>query len=165
MNKSWYLDKGRQKPVLRIVRRQLPLAPAFAITAHSAQGQTLRAAIIDLQIGKKTSPITSYVAPSRVKRREDVLILRPFHRRIFTGGPLAGASLLLRVFQGEEVDWAAIEEARMPKRACGRCGLRQRKDGFLAAQWKKAEDQPTCKTCQGKCEGGRRDAAAAARSG
>ena len=29
----WHLDKGRPHPVLKITRRQIPLAPAFAITA------------------------------------------------------------------------------------------------------------------------------------
>ena len=37
---SWFLDKGRNHPVLKITRRQFPLAPAFAITSHAAQGQT-----------------------------------------------------------------------------------------------------------------------------
>ena len=40
--KSWYFDKGRMHPVLRITRCQLPLAPAFAMTAHAAQGQTFK---------------------------------------------------------------------------------------------------------------------------
>ena len=65
---SWYLDKGRQHPVLKISRKQLPLALAFAVTAHAAQGQTLDAAIVDLQIGLGTSPIASYVAVTRLKR-------------------------------------------------------------------------------------------------
>ncbi len=40
---AWFLDKGRKHPVLKISRQQLPLAPAFAMTAHAAQGQTLPA--------------------------------------------------------------------------------------------------------------------------
>lgn len=39
---TWFLDRGRQNPRLRITRSQLPLAPAFAMTAHAAQGQTLK---------------------------------------------------------------------------------------------------------------------------
>ena len=38
---DWYVDKGRKHPVLKIKRLQLPLAPAFALTSHAAQGQTL----------------------------------------------------------------------------------------------------------------------------
>ena len=109
-NGTWFLDKGRKHPVLKITRRQLPLAPAFAITAHAAQGQTLKAAIIDLQIGNGTSPIASYVSLTRVKRKEDILIYRPFDRSLFTRGPLEGPELLLKSLRGEYVDWSAIEE-------------------------------------------------------
>ena len=49
--RSWYLDQRRDNPVLKVSRFQLPLAPAYSITAHGSQGQTLRSAIIDLQIG------------------------------------------------------------------------------------------------------------------
>ena len=40
--KPWFRDKGRGRPVLRVTRRQLPLAPRFAATAHAAQWQTYR---------------------------------------------------------------------------------------------------------------------------
>ena len=63
---------------------------AFAITAHAAQGQTLEAAIVDLQIGRGTSPIAGYVALTRVKRREDLLIYRAFDRDLFTKGSPRG---------------------------------------------------------------------------
>ena len=43
--RGWYLDQRRGKPQLLVRRLQLPLAPAYAITAHASQGQTLRAAI------------------------------------------------------------------------------------------------------------------------
>ena len=33
---DWFLDKGRRHAVLKISRRQLPLAPAFAITSFAA---------------------------------------------------------------------------------------------------------------------------------
>ena len=60
---SWFVDKGRAHPVLRIVRKQIPLAPAFAITAHAAQGQTMvNGAIVDLCIGQGSNPLGSYVA-------------------------------------------------------------------------------------------------------
>ena len=37
----WFLDRQRRSPQLRVWRTQFPLAPAFAITAHVAQGQTI----------------------------------------------------------------------------------------------------------------------------
>ena len=78
-SKDWFLDKGREYPQLKIHRRQLPLAPAFGMTAHSAQGQTFSGgAIVDLCIGGSSSTMSSYVALTRVERREDLIILRPF---------------------------------------------------------------------------------------
>ena len=65
---TWFIDKGRQKPILAVQRQQLPVAPAFALTSHAAQGQTFLAAIVDLQIGRGTSPIGSYVDITRVKK-------------------------------------------------------------------------------------------------
>ena len=38
----WYLDRQRRSPKLRVARTQFPLAPQFAITAHVAQGQTIK---------------------------------------------------------------------------------------------------------------------------
>ena len=71
---SWFLDKGRKNPVLKITRRQFPLAPAFAITSYAAQGQTLKkGAVVDLCIGRGTKPISSYVAITRVENREKLL--------------------------------------------------------------------------------------------
>ena len=59
------MDKGRKKPVLAVPRLQVPLAPAFARTVHAAQGQTLEAAVVDLQQGNGVSSIASYVAITR----------------------------------------------------------------------------------------------------
>ena len=67
---SWFLDHGRH-PALRAARRQLPLAPAFAITAHAAQGQTLKAAIINLQVNGGASLRAAYVALTRVAKTSD----------------------------------------------------------------------------------------------
>ena len=51
------------------------------------------AAIADLQIGSGTSPIASYVALTRVKTRNDLLIFRPFSHELFTRGTLEGPEL------------------------------------------------------------------------
>ena len=40
--RTWFIDSYRKKPVLGVKRTQIPLAPAFASTAHAAQGQTLQ---------------------------------------------------------------------------------------------------------------------------
>ena len=39
--RKWFLDKGRKYSVLEVQRKQIPLVPAFAITAHASQGKTL----------------------------------------------------------------------------------------------------------------------------
>lgn len=59
-----------------IKRTQLPIAPAFAMTAHKAQGQTMNKVIIDLESCRGTE--SPYVMVSRVTSLEGLLILRPF---------------------------------------------------------------------------------------
>ena len=68
--KPWFLDKGRGRPVLRVTRRQLPLAPGFAATPHAAQGQTYRQGVfVDMQIGDDGDPLTVHIGVTRIKDR------------------------------------------------------------------------------------------------
>ena len=110
--RKWYLDKGRVHPQLKITRRQCPLAPAFGMTSHSAQGQTFsNGAIVDLCIGGSSSTMSSYVALTRVERRKDLLILRPFPLKLFQQGQKPGMELLLRTWRGDkDIDWPTIEQ-------------------------------------------------------
>jgi hypothetical protein len=62
--------------VCTIKRTQLPVMPAFAMTAHKAQGQTMRRAIVDLECCRGTE--APYVMLSRIKTLDGLLILRPF---------------------------------------------------------------------------------------
>ena len=64
----WFLDAGREKPVLEVKRVQVPLTPAFALTAHSSQGKTLGAAMADLNVDKTTDATFATVAMSRSNR-------------------------------------------------------------------------------------------------
>lgn len=59
-----------------IQRTQLPLLPAFAITAHKSPGQTLEKAMVDLDSCRGSE--APYVMISRVKSLQGLLILRPF---------------------------------------------------------------------------------------
>jgi hypothetical protein len=59
-----------------IKRSQVPIVPAFAMTAHKAQGQTLSTAIVDLQSCRGTE--APYVMISRMTSLEGLFILRPF---------------------------------------------------------------------------------------
>ncbi|CAF1541345.1 unnamed protein product, partial [Rotaria sordida] len=71
--------KSNQKTVLSIKRSALPLVPAYCITTHKSQGQTLSKVVIDLKLPSETDDIAAvYVPLSRVKRLVDLAILRPF---------------------------------------------------------------------------------------
>jgi ATP-dependent exoDNAse (exonuclease V) alpha subunit len=59
-------------------RSQLAILPAFALTAHKSQGNTLPSAILDLESCLSTEAV--YVMLSRVKKSENIRILRPFRK-------------------------------------------------------------------------------------
>ena len=75
-------------------------------------------AIVDLRIGAGTNIIASYVALTRVKRREDLLIYRPFEHEIFQREMARGPTLLLQHLRGDAIDWKSIEEEFMPRMRC-----------------------------------------------
>ena len=99
--KPWYLDKGRKRPVLRITRKQFPLAPGFATTAHAAQGQTCKEGVVmDMHIGEAGDPLTAYIALTRVQDRHGLFAYRPFSAAPFQKGAKVGRELLLRFWGG-----------------------------------------------------------------
>ena len=64
---------------ISIKRKALPLIPAYSITTHKSQGRTMPKIIVDLVIPPGPIEVVSiYVPLSRVKRLNDLLILRPF---------------------------------------------------------------------------------------
>ncbi|CAJ1347157.1 unnamed protein product, partial [Effrenium voratum] len=147
--KVWKLDAKRKKPVLKIARTQLPLAPAYAITAHGSQGKTLPAALVDFNVDKRTDVTFGTVAASRVRSREDVLILRPFERWLYTRGAPEGPALLLQQLRGEEVNWEAFREAKAPSAACEKCKEAKTLDYFSDRQWERvrANRSAICLAC------------------
>ncbi len=75
--------KFNQKAMLSIKRRALPLVPAYSITTHKSQGQTLKNVVIDLQLPNENDDIAAiYVPLSRVKRLADLVILRHFDYKV-----------------------------------------------------------------------------------
>lgn len=62
----------------RIKRTQLPITPAFAMTMHKAQGQTMEKVIIDIEGVRGTE--APYVMVSRVTSLDGLLILRDFRK-------------------------------------------------------------------------------------
>ena len=62
----------------KIKRTQLPITPGFAMTAHKAQGQTMKKVIIDIESVRGTE--APYVMVSHVTSLDGLLILRHFRR-------------------------------------------------------------------------------------
>lgn len=91
---DWYLDSKANRSHMRIRRHQLPIAPDFARTAYSLQGFTLLVGKVDLNLGMHADPVTGYVALSRFKKAEDVLILQPFELELFQQGVPEQATIL-----------------------------------------------------------------------
>lgn len=81
-------SKSNRKPMLSVKRRALPLVPAYSITTHKSQGQTLSKVVIDLKLPNDTDDIAAiYVPLSRVKRLEDLAILRHFDYKVLSMKP------------------------------------------------------------------------------
>ena len=146
--RTWFLDRQRKFPRLRIRRAQFPLVPGFAITAHVGQGQTLREGVIaDLCLGPGSNCFTAYVAFTRVAGREYLLILRPFDAAPFQKGIGLGRGLLLRHLRGEYIDWKALLAKYCEERPCSVCGERRQNCAFTAGQWKRDETDRVCREC------------------
>jgi ATP-dependent exoDNAse (exonuclease V) alpha subunit len=64
---------------ITVTRKALPFVPAFSITTHKAQGQTMSKVVVDLQLPPGRQEIASrYVPLGRVKSRKDIAIIRDF---------------------------------------------------------------------------------------
>ena len=123
--------------------KHIPLAPAFAITSHAAQGQTLSAAIVEFNV---RNPLSSYIGGTRIRTREDLIIFRPFPHTVYTQGSPEGPDILLKVWRGESVDWAALEENKTPQRRCSVCSALRFKFDFTRSQWR-SDDWRYCIQC------------------
>ena len=146
--KQWHLDKHRQRPVLRVTRKQYPLAPAFAVTAHAAQGQTAKDKVVaDLHIGPNGDPLTAYVAVTRVTGRDKLAVLRPFDPKPYQQGTRLGWVLLLKLWRGEKIDCELLRAKYVEEKPCAECGVRKRKSEYTAGQWKRDECKRICKEC------------------
>ena len=82
------IPKANRKAILSIKRRALPLVPAYSITTHKSQGQTLKNVVIDLKLPTENDDLASiYVPLSRVKRLADLIILRQFEYKVLLMKP------------------------------------------------------------------------------
>lgn len=92
--------------------------------------------------------MSSYVAFTRVTKKEDLLIFRPFDRELFNQGNQEGPELLLRALRGEAIDWAVIEAKHMPSFMCQGCDAKQFKREFSERQLQRAIGQRFCSSCE-----------------
>ena len=79
---------------------------------------TRTAVLLDLNVDSRTHAAYGTVVASRVRSREDLLILRPFPLWLFQRGAAEGPGLLLRKLRGDHIDWDALHEARWPSAPC-----------------------------------------------
>ena len=146
--KPWYLDKGRRRPMLRVSRRQFPLAPGFATTAHAAQGQTFKEGVVmDMHIGEAGDPLTAYIALTRVRDRHGLFVYRPFEASPYQKGAKVGRDLLLRWWSGEKLDWAALRAKYRDERECSDCHESKPTSAFTAGRWKRTDAARVCREC------------------
>ena len=89
---DWYVDGNKQN---RVARRQFPLSPHFTNTVYFSQGLTIGTGVVDLKVGRNTDSTTLYVAISRFRRADDLLILQPFDIEVLQQGEPAQATFLL----------------------------------------------------------------------
>ena len=119
---SWDRNPGFNAMVKRM---GYPLVPHFAATAHSVTGATMPKAIIDL-LDVKTTPRstmipTSYVAISRTKTADDILITQAFSPMLFRQGHQTGPWLLHSLNAGTKtvsevrLEWQKAEERSAQK--------------------------------------------------
>lgn len=73
------LNTKKLKTSITVKRKGLPLIPAYSITTHKSQGQTLPKIVIDLNMPPGIVEVASaYVPLSRVQQLTDLVILRDF---------------------------------------------------------------------------------------
>ena len=102
VTKYWCLDADEN---IDICRRGYPLVPNFSTTIDAATGQTLESAIPDLGdefcTPSSHAAMRGYIALSRVKSADSLLIAQPFNPLLFRLGAQAWPTLLFSVLMGK----------------------------------------------------------------
>lgn len=89
----------------------------------------------------------SYVALTRVEKRSDLVIYRPFPREVFAKGRPMSLELLLKTWRQEQINWAKIEEEHMPSGRCQHCGMSKYKPYYMQAECTTQNRTSVCKEC------------------
>ena len=88
-------------------RCHLPLVPRFSCTAHKSQGKTLAKAIVDLiPVNGKARNVGiefAYVPLSRVRRLQDITILRPFDPCILNAKVHESCAAMMEFFKRKDL--------------------------------------------------------------
>jgi len=96
--KDWYVNELTK---VKAKRSGFQVVPAFSGTAFMFQGATERAIIADCleaaHVSRQADALSAYVANSRVKTKEGVLIMQPFSPGLFAHGPPPGPHILMRL--------------------------------------------------------------------
>ena len=98
--KIWNISEGTK---MKAKRLGWSFVPDFGQTAHSVQGASLAAVIVDCLTvdlcSKTTEMLAAYIGLSRVKRKEALLIAEPFSPALFCHGQPPGPEILMKVLR------------------------------------------------------------------
>ena len=114
--KVWNISENTK---MKAKRLGFQIVPDFGQTAHSVQGASLAAVIVDcLKVDlctKTTEMLAAYIGLSRVRRKEALLIAEPFSPALFCHGQPPGPEILMKVLRREiTADDAGKDVCRFP---------------------------------------------------
>ena len=105
-----------EKTNIKARRKGFQIVPDYGNTAHSEQGASEPAAIVDClqsdHVCKTTDSISSYIGITRVKEKEALLISEPFSPALFRQGEQEGPEMLMKVLDRKIDTDVANEEHR-----------------------------------------------------
>ena len=98
--KLWNISEGTK---MKAKRWGWSVVPDFGQTAHSVQGASLAAVIVDCLTvdlcSRTTEMLAAYIGLSRVRRKEALLIAEPFSPALFCHGQPPGPEILMKVLR------------------------------------------------------------------
>ena len=98
--KAWTISEGTK---IKAKRMGFHIVPDFGQTAHSVQGASLAAVIVDCLAvdlcSRTTEMLAAYIGLSRVRRKEALLIAEPFSPALFCHGQPPGPEILMKVLR------------------------------------------------------------------
>ena len=93
-----------KKEKVDVYRIHFPLVPCYSYTAHKSQGKTLSNAVVDLvPITRSIDIEFSYVPLSRVRRLDDLTVLRPFDPSVLKVPVNEGCAAMMEEFKARDL--------------------------------------------------------------